>query len=49
MIPDNGRFFVAAYVVAAVLYSGYALSLWVRVRRVDAQLRDRKVGGRGGR
>jgi len=40
MIPDNGRFFVAAYVLAAVLYAGYALSLWTRTRRLDERLRD---------
>jgi hypothetical protein len=41
VIPDNGRFFVAAYVLAAVLYTGYALSLWARSRRLDERLRDR--------
>ena len=43
MIPDNGRFFVAAYVIAAVLFAGYALSLWVRTRRVDERLRDQST------
>ena len=31
--PQNGGFLVAAYVVAAVIYLGYALSLWARARR----------------
>jgi hypothetical protein len=49
VIPDNGRFFVAAYIVAAVLYGGYALSLWRRSRRVDERLRDQESRERGGR
>jgi len=31
--PQNGGFLVAAYVVAAVIYLGYAVSLWARARR----------------
>jgi len=46
MIPDNGRFFVAAYVLAAVLYAGYALSLWARTRRLDERLRSNETRGR---
>jgi hypothetical protein len=30
MTPDNGHFLAAAYVVAGVIYLGYALSLWRR-------------------
>ena len=29
-MPDNSAFMVAAYVVAGVLYGGYALYLWRR-------------------
>lgn len=32
MPPDNGAFMVAAYVVAAVLVVGYAVSLALRIR-----------------
>lgn len=30
MPPDNGAYMIAAYVVAGVVYVGYAWSLWVR-------------------
>jgi hypothetical protein len=30
---DSGGTFVAAYVIVAVIYVGYALSLWIRARR----------------
>jgi hypothetical protein len=32
MVESSGTF-VAAYVIVAVIYSGYALSLWLRARR----------------
>lgn len=32
--PDTAAYYYAAYVVLAVLYAGYALSLWWRARRV---------------
>jgi hypothetical protein len=32
MPPDNGSFMVAAYVVAAVILVGYAVSLALRIR-----------------
>ena len=31
--PQNGGFLVAAYLVAAVIYLGYTVSLWARARR----------------
>ena len=37
MTPDNGSFAIAAYVLAALVYVGYVLSIRVRERR----LRDR--------
>ncbi len=40
--PQNGGFLVAAYVVAAVIYLGYTLSLWTR-----ASAALRQVGKRG--
>ena len=30
--PQNGGYMVAAYIVAAVIYLGYAVSLWRRGR-----------------
>ena len=35
--PANGGYMTAAYIVAAVIYLGYAARLWVRTARV---LRD---------
>lgn len=32
MPPDNGNYMVAAYVIAAVLYLGYAGFLWRKKR-----------------
>ena len=32
MPPDNGAFMVAAYIVAAVIVVGYAISLALRIR-----------------
>jgi hypothetical protein len=31
--PQNGGYMIAAYVVAAVIILGYALSLYLRARR----------------
>jgi len=33
MPPDNGRYMVAAYIVAGVVYLTYVISLIVRARR----------------
>jgi hypothetical protein len=32
-MPDTSAYYHAAYVVAAVLYAGYVLSLWWRGKR----------------
>lgn len=37
MPPDNTGYMVAAYVVAAVLLLGYALSLFIRIRRAKKE------------
>ena len=37
--PDTSAYYHAAYLAAAVLYGGYALSLWLRARRVRERLR----------
>lgn len=34
MPPDNADFMVAAYVIAAVVLLGYAVSLYLRIRKV---------------
>ncbi len=31
----NAGFMIAAYVVTAVILGGYAVSLWIRARKVD--------------
>ena len=32
-VPQNGGYMIAAYVIAAVILGGYALSLYLRARR----------------
>jgi hypothetical protein len=32
-MPENGNYMIAAYIVAAVILIGYALSLYLRTRR----------------
>jgi hypothetical protein len=44
--PQNGGFLAAAYIVAAVIYLGYATTLFLRARR--AMREARLGGGRGG-
>ena len=39
MTPDTSAYYHAAYVVVALLYTGYALSIGVRARRVRERLR----------
>jgi len=31
--PANGGYMIAAYIIAAVIYVIYSLSLWMRARR----------------
>ena len=38
MTPDTSRYFIAAYVAAAAIYSAYAFFLWRRTRRVKRRL-----------
>lgn len=42
--PQNGGFLVAAYVVAAVIYLAYAVTLWSRASRA---MREAGRGGSG--
>ena len=39
-MPETSAYYHAAYVVAALLYGGYALSLWVRARHVRERRRS---------
>lgn len=32
-VPQNGGYMIAAYIITAVILTGYALSLYVRARR----------------
>ena len=38
MTPDNGGFATAAYIITAIVYLGYSLSIKVRERRIREQL-----------
>jgi hypothetical protein len=38
MIPDNGGYATAAYIAAAIIYLGYALSVRSRARRLASRL-----------
>jgi hypothetical protein len=52
MPPNNGAFYHAAYTIVVVLYGGYALSVWLRSRRIRrrlAELDASSPAGRGGR
>lgn len=40
MTPDTSGPYRAAYIIVALVYSAYALSLWLRARRA----RDRRRG-----
>ena len=38
MTPDNGGFATAAYILVAVVYGGYVLTLYLRERRLRERL-----------
>lgn len=45
-MPDTAAYYHAAYVIAGVLYTGYALSLWWRARRAERRrVTDEQRGG----
>ncbi len=44
--PQNGGFLLAAYVVAAVIYLGYATTLWARAARALREA-EKRGGGEG--
>lgn len=37
MPPDNGGYAVAAYIIIPAVYGLYALSLWVRARKISRE------------
>lgn len=39
-MPDNAAYYHAAYVAAAALYGGYALTLWWRAKRIRERARE---------
>jgi len=45
--PQNGGFLEAAYVVAAVIYLTYAVTLWVRANRALRQAGQDGGGAEG--
>jgi hypothetical protein len=38
MTPDNGGFATAAYIIAALVYAGYVVSIKLRERRLRERL-----------
>ncbi|HET7620924.1 MAG TPA: hypothetical protein VFK39_03385 [Gemmatimonadaceae bacterium] len=34
MIPQNAGYYHAAYIIAVILYGGYAVTLWARRRTI---------------
>jgi hypothetical protein len=48
MIPENAGYYHAAYIVAVVLYTAYAGSLWWRRRRIRERWESRERVGRSG-
>ena len=41
-MADTWVVFRAAYIIAALVYGGYAVSIWLRAKRVREQLRERQ-------
>jgi len=45
-MPDTSTPYHIAYVAIVVLYGGYALSIWLRARRITRHLEERGDKGR---
>ena len=43
-MPENAGYYHAAYIAVALLYGGYAVSLWARARRVRALRAAHRAG-----
>jgi hypothetical protein len=41
-MADTWGPFRAAYIVAAIVYSGYALTIWLRAKRVRERLMEKQ-------
>jgi hypothetical protein len=41
-MPNNAQFYHAAYIVAALVYGGYSLSIWWRRKKVRERWRARR-------
>ena len=39
-MPENAAYYHAAYISAAALYGGYALTLWWRAKRIRERARE---------
>ena len=44
MPPSNSQYLYAAYIATALIYSGYAWSIWWRARQVAHRERQRRGG-----
>jgi hypothetical protein len=42
-MPDTSGPYIAAYIITAVVYGGYAFSIWLRAKRVREELQARKA------
>jgi hypothetical protein len=40
MMPDTVAYYHAAYIAVALLYGGYAVSLWLRARSIRRRLTE---------
>jgi hypothetical protein len=41
-MADTWGVYRAAYIIAAVVYGGYALTIWLRAKRIRERLRERR-------
>jgi hypothetical protein len=41
-MADTWGVFHAAYTIAAIVYGGYALTIWLRAKRIRERLRERQ-------
>jgi hypothetical protein len=41
-MADTWSVFRAAYIIAALVYGGYAVSIWLRAKRIREQLKVRQ-------
>jgi hypothetical protein len=46
MIPQNAQYYHIAYMAAVVIYGGYALTIWLRRKKVRARLAAERPASR---